>query len=49
MVDESDQSQSLKKEVGNHAAMKSVICCMAYNCKGIDMKEPEVLKRVSWS
>jgi len=48
MVDESDQSEPVRKRLGYHTALKSVNCCRAGNCKEVKMKEPEALKRASW-
>jgi len=47
MVDESDQSEPVRKRLGNHAALKSVNCCRAGKCEDVKMKEPEALKRAS--
>ena len=49
MVDESDQSEPVRKGVGNHAALKSVNWWRGENCEEVNMKESEVPKRASWS
>jgi hypothetical protein len=49
MVDESDQSEPVRKILGNHAARKSVNCCRAEKCEEVKMNGPEALKRAPWS
>jgi hypothetical protein len=48
-VDETDQSDPVRKGLGNHAALKSINCCRAEKCEEVKMKETEALKRASWS
>jgi len=48
-VDECDQSELVRKGLGNHAELKSVNCCRAEKCELVKVKEPEAMKRASWS
>jgi len=48
-VEECDQSELVRKGLGNHAALKSVNYCRAEKCEAVKVKEPEAMKRASWS
>jgi len=39
MVDESDQSEPVRKRLGKHTALKSVNCCRAGKCEEVKVKK----------